>query len=42
MPGRDYHVGIDTFGKLMIIFSFIGVLIHGTIRVFASRKNQIK
>ena len=42
MPGRDYHVGIDTFGKLMIIFSFIGVLVHGTIRVFASRKNQIK
>ncbi len=38
MPGRDYHAGIDTFGRLLIILSFLGVAAHGTARYLTYRK----
>ncbi len=40
MPGRDYNAGIDTFGKLLILFSFLGILAHGSVRIIARRKNH--
>lgn len=38
MPGRDYSPFIETAGKLILLFSFLGVLIHGGFRFFSSRK----
>jgi octaheme c-type cytochrome (tetrathionate reductase family) len=38
MPGRDYSSLVDTGGMWLIILSLIGVLLHATIRMIASRK----
>ena len=40
MPGRDYSAIVDTGGKWLIIFTIIGVLLHGTIRFYSYRKNK--
>lgn len=42
MPGRDYNAGIDTLGKLLIIFSIFGAITHGSIRIVTHRKRQTK
>lgn len=38
MPGRNYSSIVETMGKLLIIFSIIGVLLHGRIRFISYRK----
>jgi octaheme c-type cytochrome (tetrathionate reductase family) len=40
MPGRDYNATIDTFGKLLILLSFLGVIAHGSIRIINHRKTK--
>jgi len=34
MPGRDYSTIVDSLGKLLILLSFVGILIHSSIRIF--------
>jgi hypothetical protein len=38
MPARDYSPFIDTVGTGILIFSFLGIFIHGTIRIISKRK----
>jgi hypothetical protein len=38
MPARDYSPFIDTVGKWVILLSLLGVFVHGSIRIFSSRK----
>lgn len=40
MPGRDSWNWLDIIGKLMIIGSILGVLVHGSIRFVASRRRS--
>ena len=40
LPGRDKNTGLDTFGRLLVIFSFVGVLIHAGARIAFSIKNK--
>jgi octaheme c-type cytochrome (tetrathionate reductase family) len=42
MPGRDKHTGIDTIGRLMILLSFLGVMVHALSRVIIHRRNTKK
>jgi octaheme c-type cytochrome (tetrathionate reductase family) len=44
MPARDRNPIIETVGLLMIIFSFIGVFVHGAIRIVMTKKykNKVK
>jgi octaheme c-type cytochrome (tetrathionate reductase family) len=38
MPARDYSPFIDTVGTGILIFSLLGIFIHGTIRIISKRK----
>ncbi|HAG15814.1 MAG TPA: cytochrome C [Bacteroidales bacterium] len=38
LPGRDYNAWIDNIGIILIILSFIGVVVHGALRIIL-RKN---
>ncbi len=38
MPGRDFSPFVELAGRLLIILSIIGVLIHGSIRIYSARK----
>ena len=38
MPARDYSSFIETAGFLIIMLTLIGVLVHGSIRIFSSKK----
>ena len=38
MPGRDYSATVELGGKLLLLLTLIGVMIHGTIRIVAHRK----
>ncbi len=38
MPGRDYNPLVDNLGKLVILLSFIGIFIHGSLRIISYRK----
>ena len=38
LPGRDYSSFLDLLGFGIIIMAFIGVIIHGSLRIF---KNKI-
>jgi len=40
MPGRDKNSFVDFTGISIIIISFIGVSVHGTLRYFSSKKNK--
>ncbi len=40
MPGRDYNPWIDGLGKLILILSIIGIIAHGSIRLFFHYKNK--
>jgi hypothetical protein len=40
MPGRDYSSPVDTGGKLLLILSLTGILIHGSIRIILHNKNK--
>ncbi|MBZ0178471.1 MAG: tetrathionate reductase family octaheme c-type cytochrome [Melioribacteraceae bacterium] len=42
MPGRDYNSLVDSLGKLLILFSFIGILIHSSVRIFIRMKKAGK
>ena len=44
MPGRDYSKIIDFIGIWNIILAFVGIVIHGSLRIFASKKlkNEVK
>lgn len=42
MPGRDYNPTIDLSGKLLIIMTFIGVLIHAVLRIIIGRRHKAK
>ncbi len=38
MPGRDYSPALDTFGWGLALFSLLGVVVHGGLRLAASKK----
>jgi len=38
MPGRDFSPTLDMIGVILIILSFIGVIIHGSLRYFSKKK----
>ncbi len=40
MPARDYSKVVDTTGFSIILVTIFGVFIHGSIRIFSSRKNK--
>jgi len=40
MPGRDFSKPVETTGILLVIFSMIGVVLHGSIRIINSWKNK--
>ncbi|MCX6162001.1 MAG: cytochrome C, partial [Ignavibacteriae bacterium] len=40
IPGRDYNAFVEFSGKTIIILSIFGVAIHGTIRIYSSRKKK--
>lgn len=40
MPGRDYSAGLELFGKVLIVLTFLGVLGHGTVRFISHKKNK--
>jgi octaheme c-type cytochrome (tetrathionate reductase family) len=42
MPGRDYSPFIDFSGKGILLISIIGIVLHGAIRVYSSRKKNNK
>lgn len=42
MPARDYSKLIDNGGKGIIIISIIGVIIHGSLRIKASKNKKTK
>lgn len=39
LPGRDINVWLDWAGKIFILFSVIGIFVHGTLRVLAKKKD---
>ncbi len=42
MPARDRNSFVENVGYAMIILSLIGVLFHGAIRIFSSKKNKVE
>jgi octaheme c-type cytochrome (tetrathionate reductase family) len=42
MPGRDYNIYVERIGVGLLLFTFIGVIIHGSLRIAASKKNKRK
>ena len=40
LPGRDKNKYLDGFGIVLVIMTLFGVLAHGSIRIFISRKNS--
>ncbi len=42
MPGRDYSAFVEFSGKTIILLSIFGVAIHGSIRIYSSRKKNDK
>jgi len=40
LPGRDQHAGVELFGMLSIILSFIGIAIHASLRIRAHKRQQ--
>ncbi|MDP2301683.1 MAG: tetrathionate reductase family octaheme c-type cytochrome [Ignavibacteria bacterium] len=38
MPSRDYSPIVETTGKLIILLTLLGVLLHFVVRIYASRK----
>lgn len=39
MPGRNYEAAVETGGMILIILSLLGVMVHGGLRIYFSRKN---
>lgn len=42
MPGRDYNGIVDFLGKLLIIFTIIGIIAHGSIRLVTAKINKTR
>lgn len=42
IPAQTTYAAIDYFGVLMLLFSFIGIVIHASIRYIVHRKNSKK
>ena len=40
LPGRDKNKYLDGFGIALVVMTLFGVLAHGSIRIFISRKNS--
>ena len=40
MPGRDYSPFVDIAGNWLIILTLLGVLTHGLLRIFSSKKSK--
>ncbi|MCB0282546.1 MAG: tetrathionate reductase family octaheme c-type cytochrome [Calditrichaeota bacterium] len=40
MPARDYNPWVENIGRLVIILSIMGIIVHGSIRVIFSLKNK--
>jgi len=40
MPARDYSSLVETTGIGIILLTLFGVFIHGTVRIFSSRKRN--
>lgn len=41
MPGRDRNYLLDLAGKLILVFSFIGIVVHASLRYIAARKRNV-
>lgn len=41
MPGRDRNEWLDISGKLLLIMSFAGIVVHAAIRIMASRRRAM-
>ncbi len=37
MPGRDYNKNLDMIGVVLLLLSFLGVMIHGSLRYFSKK-----
>jgi len=42
MPGRDYNKFVDYTGTGIILATFLGIAIHGTLRIKSSKKQESK
>lgn len=40
MPGRNYYSWVDYLGIILIVSSFLGVAIHGGLRIFFKKKHN--
>jgi octaheme c-type cytochrome (tetrathionate reductase family) len=40
MPGRDFNPWLEHLGKLLLLLTMIGVLVHGGARIWIARKNE--
>ncbi len=40
MPGRDHYYWVDYIGIILVISTFLGVVIHGGLRVFFSKNSE--
>ncbi len=40
MPGRDYNPLVEGFGKSMIFVTLFGVVLHGSLRVYYSKRGK--
>jgi flagellar biogenesis protein FliO len=40
MPGRDTNPWIERLGKLLLLLTLVGVLVHGGVRIWMSRKRK--
>ena len=40
MPGRDFNPWVEKIGAAVILFSLLGILVHGSVRIAMSFKNK--
>ena len=40
MPGRDYNPLVETFGKILVLLTILGVFIHASIRIVFARNQR--
>jgi hypothetical protein len=41
MPARDYSSFVESMGIGIILLTLLGVITHGTVRIFSSKKRKI-
>ncbi|MDA8424383.1 MAG: cytochrome C, partial [Nitrospiraceae bacterium] len=40
LPGRDYNRWVDGFGLFIVFATFLGVLVHGSIRLISGKRRE--